>query len=57
MLNRLLFGVATAGDMFKRKINEIFRGLSNVFDIADDILILGYDADGRVHNRSLRQMM
>ena len=36
------------------KIGKIFKDLSNVFGIADKILIVGYDADGRDHNRSLR---
>ena len=33
----LPFGAALAGDMFKRKIDEIFKDIPNVFDIADDI--------------------
>ena len=36
-----------AGDMFHRKIDEIFQGASNVFGIADDILIAGFDDLGR----------
>ena len=39
--------------MFQRKMDEIFKGLPNVFGIADDILILGYDADSRDHDRTL----
>ena len=34
--------------MFLEKVNEIFRDFSYVFGIADDILIVGYDADGRL---------
>ena len=33
----LPFGVAPAGDMFQRNIDEIFKTLPNVFGIADDI--------------------
>ena len=33
--------------MFQRKIDEIFKGLPNVFGIADDILVVGYDIDGK----------
>ena len=40
-------GVALAGDMFQRKIDEIFKDLPNVFDITDDILVVGYDRDGK----------
>ena len=29
----------------------------NVFGIADDILIVAYDADGRNHDRTLRKEM
>ena len=54
---RLPFGVALGGDMFQRKIDEIFRGLPNGFGITYDILIVGYDADDRDHYRTLRQMI
>ena len=40
---RLLFGAAPAGDMFQRKIDEIFKDLPSVSGIADDILVIGYD--------------
>ena len=33
-------GVVSAGNLFQRKIDEIFKGLQNVFGIADDILIV-----------------
>ena len=48
---RLPFGVAPAGDIFWGKFNEIFKGLPNAFDIADDILLLGYHVDSRDHDR------
>ena len=50
---RLLFGAAPAGDIFQRKIDEIFKELPNVFDIADDILVVGYDVDGKGHDDTL----
>ena len=34
-------------DMFQQKIDKTFKDLPNVFGIADDILILGYDADSK----------
>ena len=34
---RLPFGGPPAGDMFQRKIDEIFKDLPKVLDIADDI--------------------
>ena len=35
--------MTTTGNMFQRKIDELFQGLPNVFGIADDILIVGFD--------------
>ena len=37
-------------DMFQQKFGEIFKGLPNIFSIADDILIVGYEADGKDHD-------
>ena len=53
---RLSIRVAPTGDMFKGKIEETFKGPPNVFGIVDDILIVWYDADGRDHNRKLKQV-
>ena len=36
------------------KIDDIFQELHNIFGIADDILIVGYDDDGKDHDRILR---
>ena len=46
----LPFGAALAGDMFQRKVDEIFKDMPNVFGIADDILVAGYEADGKDHD-------
>ena len=51
---RQLFRVVPAGDMFQWKIDKIFKGLPNVFGIADDILIVGYDAERRDHDETLK---
>ena len=40
---QLPFGVASAGNMFQRKIDEIFEGLPSVFGISDDIQIAGFN--------------
>ena len=42
-----------AGDMFRQRIDEIFKGLLNTFGIADAILIVGYDVDDRDPNKTL----
>ena len=39
--------------MFQRKIAEIFKDWPNAFYISDDILVEGYDADGKDHNDTL----
>ena len=39
--------------MFWRKVDEIFKNLPNVFGIADDILAVGYDCDGKDHDNTL----
>ena len=49
----LLFGAAPRVDMFQRKIHRIFKNLPNVFVLADDILVVGYDTDGRDHDNTL----
>ena len=49
----LLFGAALAGDMFQRKINEIYKDLPNVFGIADDILVVGYEPDSKDHDETV----
>ena len=43
--------------MFQCKINEIVKNLPNVFSIADDILVVGYDIDGKDHNQVLQQVL
>ena len=50
---RLLFGEAPTGEMFLRKIDKVCKELPNVFCIADDILVVGYEADGKDHDQTL----
>ena len=51
------FGVAPEDDMFQRKMYETFKGLPNIFGIADDILTVGYATEWRDHDRTQRHMM
>ena len=51
------FGVAPAGDMFQRKIDKFFKELPNVFGIAGDILVVGYEADGKNHDETLWRVL
>ena len=50
-------GAAPAGNVFQRKIDEIFKDMPNVFGIADDILVMGYEADGRDHDEAVKSML
>ena len=54
---RLPFGVVPEDDMFQQKIGKISEEILNIFGIADHILIVGYDADCKDHDRTLRQVM
>ena len=46
-----------AGNMFQKKTDELFNDIPNIFGIADDIFIAGFDADGRDHDARLEQML
>ena len=43
--------------MFQKNIDKLFNDIPNVFGIADDILIAGFDADSRAHDTSLEQVL
>ena len=43
--------------MFQCKINEIFNDMPNVFGIADDILVIGYDKDGADHDEAVYSVL
>ena len=40
-------------DILHKKIYELFGGMPNVFSIADDILIAGFDEQGKDHDATL----
>ena len=43
--------------MFQQKIDEIFKNLPLVYDIADDILVVGYYIYGKDHDEMLQQIL
>ena len=43
--------------MFQCKIDETFNDMPNVFGIADDILVIGYDEDGTDHDKAVYDML
>ena len=53
---RFLFGAVPTGDMFQRKIHEIFKNLPNVFGIADAILFLEIHMDSKDHDDTLQKV-
>ena len=53
----LPFGAVLAGDMFQCKIDKIFNDMPNVFGIADDILVVGYEKDGADHNEAVYSVL
>ena len=50
-------GQLLQGDMFQRKIDEVFKDLPNVFSIVDDILLVGSEADGKDHDDTLHGVL
>ena len=45
------------GDMFQKKIDDIFSGLSTLFSIADDIAITGFDKQSKDHDATLNKVL
>ena len=43
--------------MFQKKIDRLFNDIPNVFGIADYILIAGFDANGKNHDKRLEQVL
>ena len=41
--------------MFSKKIDELFSDISTVFGISDDILIAGFDEQGKDHDETLER--
>ena len=54
---KLPFGTAPAGNMLQKKIDGLLNDIPNVFGIANNILIVGYDADNRDHDKRLEQVL
>ena len=54
---RLPFGAAPAGNLFQNKIHKLLNYIPNVFGIAGDILIAGFDAYGRDYDIRVEQVL
>ena len=53
----LPFGTVPAGNMFQHEIDETFNDIPNVFGIADDILVIGYDKDRTDHDKTVNKVL
>ena len=49
---RLPFELALTSNMFQQKIDEILKDLPNVLGNADDILVVGHNANGYDHKKT-----
>ena len=52
-----LFVAAPTSDMSQCKTDKIFKDLPNAFGIMDDNLVVGYDGDGKDHDKTLWQVL
>ena len=43
--------------MFQKEIDDLFSDIPSVFGIADYILVVGFDADGRDHDVRSEQVL
>ena len=43
--------------MFQHKIDEIFSDMPNIFGIADNILVIGYDEDRADHDATVHKVL
>ena len=53
----LLCGVAPAGDVFQKKIDGLFSSMSHEYGIAEDILISGFDRQGKDCHETLEKVL
>ena len=53
---RMPFGVSVAGDVFQRKLDECIGDIRNVYCIADDIMVVGYEEDHSDHDKALTNL-
>ena len=53
--NKLPFGIASAPEIFQRRMNRILEGLDSVVCMMDDILVFGKDS--AEHNNRLRDVL
>ena len=54
---RLPFGLNCAQDVFQRKVDETFGDIPEVTGIADDIVVVGYQEDGKDHDANLKAVL
>ena len=54
---RLPFGLNCAQDVFQKKVDETFSDIPGVTGISDDIIVVGFEADGSDHDANLAAVL
>ena len=57
LVQAFAFGAVPVSNMFQHKIDKIFNNMLNVFGIADDILVIGYDKNGADHDEAVYSVL
>ena len=55
--DRLPMGLSCAQDEFQRAIDRTFGDIPNVLGIADDLVVVGFQEDGRDHDKALKTVL
>ena len=51
------FGITVTGDVFQRKLDQCFGQIDQVIVIADDIMVVGNQANHRDHDIALTNLL
>ena len=56
-IQKVIIWCTLARRLVQTKIDKIFKKLPNVFGIANGILVVGYEANGKDHNETLQRVV
>ena len=54
--SRMPFSINVAGDVFQCKLDQCIGDIRNVYCIADNIMVIGYEEDHSDHDKSLLKL-
>ena len=54
---RIPFSITVAGDIFQRKLDKCIGDIENVYCIADDIMIVGYEQDHKDNDEAMTKLL